>query len=126
MPQPLGEGGSKLLVGDTPASPVRPALSPKKGGWPPPEPPLCLFLCNTTGGHPSCSPGSTGSPQGALAAQRQECRRSDDRQHEDDTSSYHHRIFCLARVRPFQVVLPANVRTIELMAITTIRRMVSG
>ena len=30
MPQPVGEGGSKLLVGDTPTSPA--------GGWPPPEP----------------------------------------------------------------------------------------
>jgi len=40
----LVEGGSKLLVGDTPTSPAR--------GWPPPGPPLCSFLCNTTGGVP--------------------------------------------------------------------------
>jgi len=49
-PTTLGEGGSELLAGDnTPTSPA--------GGWPPPEPPLTSFLCNTTGGHPSCSPG---------------------------------------------------------------------
>ncbi len=49
----LGEGGGKLSVGDTPTSPFRPALNPTKGGWPPPEPPLCSYLCNTTGGAPS-------------------------------------------------------------------------
>ena len=46
VPQPLREGGSKLLVGDTPTSPA--------GGGQPPEPPLCSFLCNATGGTPRC------------------------------------------------------------------------
>ncbi len=47
--QPLGEGGSKLSVGDTP--------TPPSGDWPPPEPPALFILMQHYWGTPLVLPG---------------------------------------------------------------------